>query len=105
MPPATTAALIATAQKGEHDGQRHLRPKARPAQLHRRFEDQRRQEDVEDQLARQRQVGTDREIGKADARQHEARRIRQADPPRYHRHQRGDDQHRSQFGQSDLCHQ
>ena len=56
MPAATTAAAMRDAEEGERQRQRQLGAEAPPVELQRGLEHQRRQEDVEDQLARQRQL-------------------------------------------------
>ena len=57
MPAATTAAAMRDAEEREGQRQRQLVAEAPPVELQRRLEHQRRQEDVEDQVARQRQLG------------------------------------------------
>ena len=57
IPAATTAAAMATPSERERQGQRQLVAEPPPVELERRLEHQRRQQDVEDQLARQRQLG------------------------------------------------
>ena len=55
IPAATTAAAMTDAREGERERQRKLVAEPAPIELQRGFEHQRRKQDVEDQLARQRQ--------------------------------------------------
>ena len=92
------------AEGDEREQQRQFAAERLPRDLDRRLEHQGRQEYLEDQLGRQRQVEAERQQRQRDARDDEADRIGHADPPRQHRHQRGDEQQQPERGEVEIFH-
>ncbi len=66
--------------------------KSAPVELERRFEDERGEEDVEDQVARQRKLRAVRKERDEEPRDEKPDDVRQAKPAREHRDQAGNEE-------------
>ncbi len=84
-PPATTAAQSATPIVDSAIDRNEIAPQIAPAQVERRLEQERRQDDVEDEVVGQRETGVAARGGERRARKHEADRIGQAQTARRER--------------------
>ena len=104
MPAATTSGGDADSQKSERQRQRQLGAKPPPVELERGFEHQRRQEHVEDQLARQRQVGAFGQQRNQETGDDQPDNIRQSEPTREHRDQAGNHQQDADRGKRNAVH-
>src|SRR6476620_5875181 len=92
------------AEKSECQGQRQRIAEASPVELKRGLEDQRRQQDVEDVLSRERQfrrIGKERNEEPADD---QADNVRKPQPPGHHGDQAGSEEQQSDRGNESAGH-
>ena len=92
IPPATTAAAIPTPRKARVSVSGKFLAEALPVELERGFEHQRRKQDVEDEIARERQIGAVRQERDQEPGDDQPDDVRQAEPPREHRDQARDEE-------------
>ena len=92
MPAATTAAAMATPRNASVSVSGSSSRKRRQSSWSARLEHQRRQQDVEDELARQRQIGAGRQQRDQEAGDDQPDDVRQPEPPREHRDEAGDEE-------------
>ncbi len=86
-PPATTSGAERDPDRRQRDDRNEIAAQIAPAQVERRLEQERRQDDVEDEVVGQREAGMAARGGERCARQHEADRIGQTQAARRERHQ------------------
>jgi len=92
------------AGRDQQEQQRQLAPERPPGDLDRRFEDQRRQKGGEDQLLGERRVEPDGEHSQRHSGDDQADAIGKVQPPRHHRHERGDEQQQPQHRRIECVH-